>query len=103
VELVREQMVESAGCEYVFCAPTGGPLRDDGFRVRFWNPAVKTAGFDGLRFHDLRHTHAAILIAQGVHLEVIKQRLGHSSIRVTSDRYGHLQPGLDAQIPDQYA
>jgi hypothetical protein len=45
-----------------------------------------------LRFHDLRHTCAAILIANGQHMEEVKDHLGHSSIRVTSDRYEHLFP-----------
>jgi integrase len=46
----------------------------------------------GLRFHDLRHTCAAFLIANGRHMEEVKIYLGHSSIRVTSDRYAHLFP-----------
>jgi integrase len=48
-----------------------------------------------MRFHDLRHTHAAMLIAQGEHPKVIQNRLGHSSIKVTLDTYGHLFEGLD--------
>ncbi len=47
---------------------------------------------EDLRFHDLGHTCAAILIANGRHMEEVKDQLGHSSIRVTSDRYGHLFP-----------
>jgi hypothetical protein len=41
-------------------------------------------------FHDLRHTHAALLIAQGEHPKVIQERLGHASIKTTLDTYGHL-------------
>jgi len=48
-----------------------------------------------MRFHDLRHSHVAALIAQGEHPKVIQTRLGHSSIQVTLDRYGHLFEGLD--------
>ncbi len=48
-----------------------------------------------LRFHDLRHTHVAMLISRGEHPKVIQTRLGHSSIKVTLDRYGHLFEGLD--------
>ena len=48
-----------------------------------------------MRFHDLRHSHVAALIAQGEHPKVIQTRLGHSSIKVTLDRYGHLFEGLD--------
>ena len=48
-----------------------------------------------MRFHDLRHTHAALLIASGEHPKVIQSRLGHASIRTTLDTYGHLFDGLD--------
>ena len=53
-----------------------------------------------LRFHDLRRTCAAFLIANGRHLEEVKDYLGHSSIRVTSDRYGHLFPKARAELAD---
>ena len=52
----------------------------------------------GLRFHDLRHTHAALLIADGWHPLAISRRLGHSTITVTMDRYGHLLPSLEAEL-----
>ena len=45
-----------------------------------------------MRFHDLRHTCASLCIALGPHLKAIQERLGHSSITVTLDRYGHLFP-----------
>lgn len=51
-----------------------------------------------LRFHDLRHTCASILIAQGAHPKEIQARLGHASITTTMDRYGHLFPSLGAQL-----
>jgi len=53
-------------------------------------PAVERAGLPPLRFHDLRHTCAALLIAQGAHPKAICERLGHSGIDVTMDTYGHL-------------
>ncbi|MGB5168950.1 MAG: site-specific integrase [Acidimicrobiia bacterium] len=80
---------------FVFSAPEGGPLRRRNFRRRVWLPAVEASVGQPLRFHDLRHTHAAILIAQGEHPKVIQLRLGHSSIQVTLDTYGHLFEGLD--------
>jgi integrase len=56
---------------------------------------VPRAELDGLTFHGLRHTAAGLLIEAGAHIETIKQRLGHSSIRVTSDVYGSLLPSVD--------
>ena len=80
---------------YVFTAPRGGPLRRSVFRSRVWVPATVRADLTGVRFHDLRHTHAAWLVEAGEHPKVIKARLGHASISTTLDRYGHLMDGLD--------
>jgi integrase len=80
---------------FVFTAPQGGPLLRRNFRRRTWLPAVRASVGEPMRFHDLRHTHAAMLIAQGEHPKVIQNRLGHSSIKITLDTYGHLFDGLD--------
>lgn len=72
---------------------SGAPLRHHTFHKRFWLPAINEAAVvKGLRIHDLRHTCAALLIAQGAHPKQIQMHLGHSSITVTMDRYGHLFP-----------
>ncbi len=85
----------------VFTGPTGAPLRHNLFYMRHFKPAVVRAGLpQGLRFHDLRHTCAALLVAQGAHPKAIMERLGHSSIQVTLDRYGHLLPSLDERLTD---
>jgi integrase len=77
----------------VFTASEGGPLRHANFYKRIWRPARQAACVpDGLRIHDLRHTCAALLIAQGASPKAIQAHLGHSSIQVTFDRYGHLFP-----------
>ncbi len=86
---------------WLFTASEGGAVHHHNFRSRHYTPAVKRAGLPaGVRFHDLRHTCAALLIAAGRHVEEVKTYLGHSSIRVTSDRYGHLFPGAHAAIAD---
>ena len=77
----------------VFTSPQGRPLRNSNFRRQVWYQAVADAGLpDGLRVHDLRHTCSSLLIAQGAHPKAIQVHLGHSSIAVTMDRYGHLFP-----------
>jgi integrase len=86
---------------WIFPAPGGGPLRRTNFRRRIWLPAVAAAGLETLRFHDLRHTHASVLIAQGEHPKVISERLGHASIRTTFDVYGHLMPGMDEEVAER--
>jgi len=84
---------------FLFTAPGGGPLRHRNFYGRFYKPAVLRAGLDPrTRFHDLRHTAAALMIAEGAHLLAVKGRLGHSTIQVTADRYGHLFPLLEEAL-----
>jgi len=79
--------------ELLFPAPRGGHLHYTHWTRRLLVPALKEAGLDhSLRTHDLRHTCAALLISQGVHPQVIRRHLGHSSIQVTLDTYGHLLP-----------
>lgn len=85
----------------VFTSPEGGPIRQTNFRRRHWTPAVRASVGEPCRFHDLRHTHAALLIRQGEHPKVIQSRLGHSSITTTLDTYGHLFDGLDEAAADR--
>ena len=85
--------------DLVFTAPGGGPLRHTRFLRFVFRPAAKAVGLPAkLRFRDLRHTCAALLIAQGAHPRAITDRLGHSTIRVTMDVYGHLLPGVDEAL-----
>jgi len=85
----------------VFTGDQGGPIRHNLFYARHFKPAVRAAGLpERLRFHDLRHTCAALLIAQGAHPRAMMERLGHSSVQVTIDRYGHLLPSLDETLVD---
>jgi integrase len=101
-ELARHLAQWPPGADgFVFSAPEGGPLRRTNFRRRTWLPAVRASVGEPFRFHDLRHTHAAMLIAQGEHPKVIQLRLGHSSIQVTLDTYGHLFEGLDEAAADR--
>jgi integrase len=86
---------------FVFTMTEGGPVRQRNFYRRHFKPAVLDAGLpEGLHFHSLRHTCAAFLIADGRHMEEVKDHLGHSSIRVTSDRYGHLFPKARQAVAD---
>jgi integrase len=85
----------------VFTAAEGGPLRWRNFYARHFRPAVARARLPKqLRFQDPRHTRAALLIANGRHMEEVKDYLGHSSIRVTSDRHGHLFPRARQELAD---
>jgi len=54
-----------------------------------------------LRFHDLRHTAAALMIANGEHPKAVQERLGHSSIAITMDRYGKRYPSADVEVAER--
>src|SRR5690606_3481369 len=85
----------------VFTASNGSPMRNSNFSKNVWKPAVEGSGVHkGLRIHDLRHTSVALLISLGAHPEEIKQHLGHSSIMVTMDIYGHLFPSRTRELAD---
>jgi integrase len=77
--------------DFVFRSQAGGPIDPDNVD-RAYKRHLTLAGLPEIRFHDLRHTHASLLIAAGVHPKAIQARLGHSGISVTMDRYGHLMP-----------
>ena len=74
--------------------PNGKGRPQDGQNLvrREFKPALRRAGLAQIRFHDLRHTFASLLIAQGEHPKYISEQLGHASVQITLDRYGHLMP-----------
>ena len=66
-----------------------------------WRRIVRRLGLKGVRFHDLRHTCASMLLQQGVHPKIVQERLGHSSISITLDLYSHVVPGLQHAAADK--
>ena len=59
-----------------------------------WSVPAAPAGLKFIRLHDARHTHASIMLKQGIHPKMVQERLGHSSIQMTLDTYSHVAPGL---------
>ena len=92
----------SGEAELVFTAPEGEPVHPDGFSQSF-ERHVARSGLPRIRLHDLRHSHASHLVAAGVHVKVISERLGHASVAFTMDRYGHLLPNLQADSAEAVA
>jgi integrase len=86
---------------HVFTAERGGVLRTSNFRTKVWLPAVRAAGLEPLRPHDLRHTAVALWIAAGANPKEVAVRAGHTSVSFTLDRYGHLFEGHDAELRDR--
>jgi integrase len=79
----------------VFTTDTGAPVDPYRLTVAF-RERVREASVPVVRLHDLRHTHASLLLATGVPVNVVSARLGHTSIAMTMDVYAHLLPGQDA-------
>lgn len=78
---------------FVFTRPDGEPLRATNMYTRQFKPLLQRAGLPDIRFHDLRHTCATLLLITGVNVKVVSELLGHSSVSITWDRYSHVSPG----------
>ena len=79
--------------DFVFTDIEGYPLKRDAVSAA-WRRVAKKAGFPGLRLHDARHTVATILMEGDTHPFIVKEMLGHKSIKTTIDTYTHVVPGL---------
>lgn len=87
--------------ELVFTCRAGGTLSPQNLRNRSFLPLQKAAGIDPpVRFHDLRHTAASLLLEAGVHPKIVSERLGHASIAITMDTYQHVVPSLQRVAAD---
>lgn len=84
---------------YVFTTPTGQPI-DPSNLTRAFTALCRQTGLRRIRFHDLRHSAATLLLEQGVELVVIKELLGHAHIGVTAAVYAHVRPRLQRQAID---
>jgi integrase len=80
----------------VFADVTGRPL--SGIHVLRYEflPLLKRAGLPRLRFHDLRHSCATLLLGRGVNPKIVSEMLGHSTVAITLDRYSHVLPTMQA-------
>ncbi|MFH5879741.1 tyrosine-type recombinase/integrase [Arthrobacter sp. NA-172] len=94
VRQVRPLVEAATPGQHVFHTTYGGPIRHSTF-WEFWDAAVKARGYpedDRPRIHDMRHTHASLMLAGGMSIYELSRRLGHESIQTTIDRYSHLVP-----------
>jgi len=81
--------------DLVFSHVDGSPLRPNTI-TRAWPDLAARAGVKVIRLHDARHTHASLMLKQGIHPNIVQERLGHASIAMTLDTYSHVAPGLQA-------
>jgi len=83
--------------DLVFSQPDGKPLHAHNVTQRNFKGVMKRAKVPRIRFHDLRHLHATMLLRQGTNPKVVQEQLGHSRVNVTLDLYSHVLPGLQAE------
>jgi integrase len=86
-----------ASCPLVFCDSVGSHLRRQNVLRRSFQPILKRAGLKDVRFHDLRHSSATLLLSAGVHPKIVQERLGHSQIGITMDIYSHVLPSMQRE------
>jgi integrase len=86
----------------VFPGPLGRPL-DPSVLTHSFKKLARKAGLEGVRLHDLRHSHATVMLESGVNPKVVQERLGHSSISMTMDTYSHVMDGLQERAALAYA
>ncbi|EMI09196.1 integrase family protein [Anoxybacillus gonensis] len=79
--------------DLVVCTELGTPTNKSNIR-RIFNAIIKKAKVPKIRFHDMRHTHATLLLLQGVNPKIVSERLGHADVRITLDTYSHLLPSM---------
>ncbi len=96
-EMAGSRWVESA---FVFTSTVGTPLDTCNVSHRF-HRILLALGMRRIRFHDLRHTCASLLLAQGVHPRLVMETLGHSQISLTMDTYSHVFPELKREVANQ--
>jgi integrase len=97
------QLEERLRCPYwqdaelVFASEVGTPIEVSNLIRRSFQPLLAGAGLPRIRFHDLRHTAATLMLGQNVNVKVVSEMLGHSQIAVTLDLYSHVTPTMQRQ------
>ena len=90
------------GDGFVFADELGNPI-DPARLSREFGKVRRAAGIEGVRLHDLRHTHATLMLQANVHPKVVSERLGHASVQITMDIDSHIIPGLQEDAADRFA
>jgi integrase len=101
-ELLRIQLGISLNADdFVFIRQDGSPINPSAITLAF-RRIIKRAGLKGIRIHDLRHTHASLMLKAGIHPKVVSERLGHANIGITLDTYSHVLPGLQEAAAEKF-
>ena len=101
---LAERLVSGAAWQdndLVFPNQLGKPIEKQNLVRRSFVPLLRRAGLPSIRFHDLRHSAATMLLTQGIHPKVVQERLGHSTITTTMDVYSHVMPTLQREAAER--
>lgn len=86
--------------DMVFASTNGGPINPSNLSYRSFGPLLTKAKVPKVRFHDLRHTCATLLLGEGVHAKVVSEMLGHTEVGITLDLYSHVTPTMQKGAAD---
>jgi integrase len=86
---------------WVFCNAVGKPIEVGNMIRRSFRPLLAKAGLPIMKFHELRHSAASLLLSMGVHPKIVQELLGHSTVSITLDIYSHALPSLQKEAINQ--
>jgi integrase len=81
--------------------PDGNPMDPRGLNEHFEN-CIQKSGLPKIRFHDLRHTHATLMLQLGQHPKVVSERLGHANVNITMNTYSHVMPNMQSDAAKKF-
>ena len=90
LQTYRHSCAHARDSDYLFQTAEGTPIDPDNLSKRVFAPLIQRAKLSGVGLHTLRHTFASLLIAQGESIKYVSRQMGHASIQITADTYGHL-------------
>jgi len=101
--LVHHKTTTGGGTDdLVFSNRAGNPISYSNIESREFYPALDRAGLRRIRWHDLRHTHAAVMVAKGVNVKLLQRQMGHADIGTTLNTYGHLIPEASEGVGEAF-
>jgi integrase len=94
-------MMPVSDSDLIFSHWDGSPLLPNSI-TQAWRRVAHRCGLDGIYPHTARHSHASLLLKQGVHPKIVQERLGHAGIGITLDLYSHVAPGLQQAAANKF-
>ncbi len=99
LQIEKKRSLDGLWQEYglIFTTQIGTPVNRHNLVNRSFKPLLRRAGLPKIRFHDLRHTCATLMLCGGIHPKVVQELLGHASVTITLDTYSHVMPDMQGE------